>query len=205
MKRRLVAFTLAMLSILALSVVFKDFVRDAIVVPIAYIVWTGGLLIESLPQIMVWIVLLLVGVALAVAGALARPHSVARVAEVEASRRGQVETLSHRIGLSRRGYYFRWHLAQRLNDLAIDAIAHRQKLERGEARKQLLVGALDIPPDIRGYLLADLAIGSAPGRLSVWHRFRRGASTDSPLDLAPERVVEFIETQMEAPLDELDR
>jgi len=204
MTRRFVRWAIAVAAIVALAVIFRDFVRQAIVNPLAQLVWTAGLFLDSLPQALIWIVLLLIVTILAVGSALARPPGRWKRVAPEATRRGQVEALARRIELARRSYYFRWHLAQRLHDLAIEAVAARQRLSHDEARQQLHDGALDVPRAVRDYLRADMAMGATPHRFSVRRLLRRSIST-SPLDLAPEQIIQFIEAQMEVPLDANDR
>ena len=44
------AFVLIVLAFSLVTLIFWDFVRDAIVVPIDYLIWVGGLVIRSIPQ-----------------------------------------------------------------------------------------------------------------------------------------------------------
>lgn len=204
MTQRLIRPVIAGAAILVLALVFRDFVRQAIVNPLAQLMWMAGVFLDSLPQALIWIVLLLIVTLLAVGSLLARPPGRWRRAAPETFRRGQVEALARRIELARRSYYFRWHLAQRLHDLAIEAIAARRRLSYEEIRQQLHDGALDVPPDVGDYLRADMAMGSTPHRFDLRRLVRRPIST-SPLDLPPEQIIQFIEAQMEVPLAANDR
>lgn len=195
-KGRVVAIVLFAVLVATLAYIFRNFIREAIVMPVAYLLWSARLLFESLPQIVVWIALLLVAFVLAIGSLIPRIKPRPRTPGDEAGVRGQVETLARRIDLAKRGYYFRWHLAQRLSELAIDVLAQRQRASREQIRQQLLAGALDIPDGIRAYLNADLTIGSAAIAASSLRQRLRLRLPSSPLDLDPESVVSFLEIQM---------
>ena len=204
MKNRLILLALALLLVGVLSLVFRDFVREAIVTPIAYAAWVAGILIESLPQMILWIALLAVVLWMAVGSLIARPKPIRAFSDAKADRRGQIEVLARRIDLATRGYYFRWHLARRLRDLAVDTLAYRQRMTPEQVNQHLEAGTLDIPPAIRAYFQAEPTLGSASRLPYLRHRFQPHPAT-SPLDLDPEEVVRFLEAQAEVHHDLRDR
>ena len=198
MKNRLALAALAALAIGLLSLTLRDFVREAIVLPIAYTAWVVGVLVESLPQIIPWLIFLAVGLIIALSSLIDRPKRDRAADGVTADRRGPVEALARRIDLATHGYYFRWHLARRLRELAVDAIAYRRRLTSEQVKQRLAAGTLDLPPAIRVYLEAELAFGSVSRLADLKRRLRPGASAfASPLDLDPAEVIRFLEDQVE--------
>ena len=192
MKNRLIPLALALLLVGLLSLVFRDFVREAIVTPVAYAVWIVGLLIESLPQAILWTFFLAIVLFMAIGSLITRPKPAGKAGSVGADRRGQVEVLARRIDLAAGGYYFRWHLARRLRDLAVDAIAYRQRLTHEQVQQQLEAGTLDMPPAIRAYFQAELTLGPVSRMSDLRHRLRPRTPA-APLDLDPEEVVRYLE------------
>ncbi len=202
MKNRPVLLALAALSIGVLALAFRDVVREAIVIPIAYAAWVVGLLIDSLPQIIPWLIVLAIGLVIALASLIARPKPARAAGRVTPHLRGPVEALARRIDLAAHGYYFRWHLARRLRDLAVDTIAYRRRLAPEQVEQQLAAGRLNLPPAIRVYFEAELAFGPVSRFADLARRFRPGAPAfASPLDLDPAEVVRFLEAQVEVHRD----
>ena len=183
---------------LSLAVLFKDLVRETLVEPLAYLVWLVRLELESLPQPILWIALMVVGLLLAGRSLIASSAPARRTLPGARGYAGQVETIARWLSLTTHGEYYKWRLAQRLGEITLDALAQRDQISVEQARQQLDAGQLDVPPDIRAYL----QVGLQPdyfGRLARprW-RFQSGVRS-SPLDLAPETVVRYLETILERP------
>jgi len=204
MTKRLLLAGLTLIVVIALAVLFKDTVRRILVEPVMYLAWLLRLGFESLPQVFLWIALALIGLLVAGTSLIGIVQRPPRAASIERNFADPVETLARWIDHAARGYYFKWRLAQHLSALGLEALAQRRHISVEEARRQLEAGQLDVPPDIRAYLLAGLA--------SDWYSVRpgprprlRAAARSSPLDLAPEAIVQFLETQLEAERDHRDR
>lgn len=188
----LIAATLLLTVILALSL--PDLTREAIVVPIWYVIWIGQLLFHAIPQAILWALLFTIALVVAVRSLLKRPQFEEKP-EIEPISTGQVHALLRWIQ-SQEGDYFKHRLAQHLGGLTLETLAHQRRLTLREMRP--LMGSLDAPPEIRAYLQAGLTPmlprpGGLLSRLLHGLGLRR---TTSPLDLHPETVVQFVERQL---------
>jgi hypothetical protein len=189
----LIAATLLLTVILALAL--PDLTREAVVVPIWYVIWIGQLLFHAIPQALLWALLFTIALVVAVRSLLKRPQFEEKP-EVEPIYTGQVYVLLRWIQHQKERDYFKQRLAQHLGRLTLETLAHQRRLTLGEIRP--LMGSLDAPPEVRAYLEAGLTpTPSRPGsRLSrLLHRLGWRRAT-SPLDLDPEIVVQFVERQL---------
>lgn len=195
-----VMLSIATLSFLAV-VVFRDFVRESIVVPIAYTIWITRLQLEAMPQIIPWVVLVVIVLAIA-RRSLSSPHTQKRESRnrIEIQRRGRVKVWANRLSRTNRGEYFKWSLAQQLAQLTLDTMAHNERVPSVEIRQRLLADRLDLPPDIELYLKVALTQPSA-GRLSEFRHRLFGGTRVSVLDLDPELIIQFMEAQMGEEID----
>jgi hypothetical protein len=97
------------------------------------------------------------------------------------------------------GYYFKWRLAQHLLGLTLEALAHGERTSPNMVRERLKSGGLDAPSEIEDYLLA----GMTPilsTRSNLITRLKDAIIPThqiTPLDLDPERVIQFLEDQLE--------
>jgi len=189
----LIAATLLLTAILALAL--PDLTREAIVVPIWYVIWMGQLLFRAIPQALLWALLFTIALVVAVRSLRKRPQFEEKP-EIEPIYTGQVHVLLRWIQHREKRGYCKHRLAQHLGRLTLETLAHQRQLTSGEIKWHL--GSLDAPPEVRAYLQAGLTpTPSRPGgRLSRlldrlgWRR------ATSPLDLDPEIVVQFVERQL---------
>jgi len=185
----------------------RGFVRQVIAVPLLYFYWITRLYLQSVPQVFLWVIVLVIAFLLAAKslGATRRPIRIAPVAREAPI--GPVEAEMGWIRLAARSGYGKWRLAQRLAELAADVLAHRRGITPGQVRKQLRVGELDAPPEIRAYMKAGLGpIPSIPlgCLLGPWARPQPRADFHAT-DLDPERAVEFLEDRLEVQRDHGDQ
>jgi hypothetical protein len=179
-------------SILIMSVFLAFVLRDVayrlIVVPLAYIVWLAGVCYSTMPQLLIWallILFLLVGVTWKLIPEVATsPRRQIQLPTVE----GQVESLALCLVRGRRSNYFKWQVANRLARLA-------RRLSEGLIRPE----DLHTPAEsLQHYFAAGLnqSFVDFPPPPS---RFRR--RTPTPLDLDLNHVVEYLESGMELSRD----
>jgi hypothetical protein len=189
----LIAATLLLTVTLALAL--PDLTREAIVVPIWYVIWIGQLLFHAIPQAILWALLFTIALVVAVRSLLKRPQFEEKP-EIEPISTGQVHVLLRWIQSQEERDYFKHCLAQHLGRLTLETLAYRKRLTLREIRP--LMGSLDAPPEIRAYLQAGLTLmPPRPGNLfsRLLHRLGWRRVT-SPLDLHPEIVVQFVERQL---------
>jgi hypothetical protein len=198
-RKRLLLLGLILLLAAPLVLVLRGFVREAVVVPLLYVLWIGRLLFRSIPQSLLWALLLAVALLLATRSLVERKKRLRETRGAEAERTGRVGLWARRIRLTARGDYSRWGLAQHLGKLALEVLAHQERLSARQTRRYLETGELDVPPEIRAYLHARFR-PTPPRPIGIFSRLmqrRRLGVQVSPLDVDPEAVVRFLEGQLE--------
>ncbi len=95
--------------------------------------------------------------------------------------------------------FYSWQVARGLARLAGEVLAHQLGIPPGEAERRIEDGDVDLPEEVRRYFVASLR--SRPTRSGHWWTRLVGPSPPHPLDLDPERAVDYIESQMEVPCD----
>jgi hypothetical protein len=167
-----------------LAFFLRDVVYSLIMVPLAYLFWVVGLIYSLIPQILVWI-LLLIGLAVLVLYNFAPEGRVGRRRQQKPRRaRGQVETLAVWFARTNKGNYFKWQIANRLGLIA-----------RGLRGTSAWQGRyLSSSAEVEKYLDAGLTTSfvdyPAPKK-----RYQQSAPT--VLDLEPKDAVSYLESQME--------
>jgi hypothetical protein len=107
--------------------------------------------------------------------------------------------LAHVIEEAAEGYYFRWSLAQQLSSLVTDTVEGR-RLGPGALRREWYTREkAGVPAPIRAYVKEAIWGSSVqPGGIaSLWRRAVLRQRLDSPLDIDPDTVVQFVEEQLE--------
>ena len=184
MKKSWLPFGLVFALSSLLALLFQGFLRQVIVVPLLYAYWFVRLCLESLPQSLLWA--LFIGVAVVIAG---KSLSVKKAKSRQERRgftiehQGKIEAWMERVRLARRGNYFKVRLARRLAEFSLETLAYRERLAPQEIQAQLESGTLEAPQEIQAYLKAGLSMFTQ----------RLRAPQASPLQLNPERVVQFLE------------
>jgi len=145
MRRRIVPLLVVLGSGWFGALIFGGVLREALIVPLLYAYWYGQLLIEALPQWLIWGAFVAFAVLLTM-GAWARlldDEAEGRTRSSDAEM-GEVAALAERFHLSIRGGYFHRRIRQRLRDLVGDVVAERDrrspdrvKAELGERRDGL--------------------------------------------------------------------
>ena len=199
MRKRLLLIGLLLFLAVPLALVLRSFARDVIVIPILYILWLGDLLFQHIPQTLVWALLLVTILVISARSLVKSPRSRGEVREVERDRPGQVSTWARWIHMMARRGFYKWFLAQHLARLYLATLAYHERLSREQIRQHLEAGNLGMPPEIQAYLQAGLSpLPPMPvGFFSRLMRRVRPSVHASPLDLELERVVQFLESQLD--------
>jgi hypothetical protein len=203
MRQRLLLVGIVLLLALPLVLLLRDFAREVLLVELMRIFWGARILFESLPQLPLWVLVLLAvlviaasslrGARLPMGGAVGRPVPPG----------GRVRTLARWIERASEGEYFRWKLARYLGDLTWQVMAHRERTTPQDLKQRLNAGGLDLPPAVETYLQAARVPSFGPGAGSLvrlWQRLRRGRSSFPP-DPTLESVIQFLEDQLEVQHD----
>jgi hypothetical protein len=198
MRNRFLPLGLILLLAILLTLVSHNYMREAIVSPLLYLFWIGRLIFESIPQIVIWALFLFIALLVA-AKSLVKKRSHSE--QSQPPQTPEPERIEGWLKLLRRANqddYYKWQLAQRLQKLTLEALAHNERLEPKQMRQDLAAGRLDIPPEIQAYLGAGMTSFShflgAKSRIQL----RRQSS---PLDLKPEQVIKFLEDKVDYHID----
>jgi hypothetical protein len=193
MTRKLLLFIVFFLIFLAISLVFlQDLIWEFIAVPLAYLIWIGKLFFKSLDQKALWISFLIISLITSVLSLNISSKRTLETIFVRGARVKGVLLWKERLEDTKRGEYLRWRLAQHLSTMVLEGVAYRHGLTFDQAKKKLRDGALEIPETIRTYLEASQKMPVITGRLK-----RLLTPTESPLDIDPEMIVEYLETDLE--------
>jgi hypothetical protein len=160
-----------------------------IILPLAYYFWQLLQVYRAVPQQLFWAALVVVSLILLLPALL--NFSLGRMEqEKQPDRRGQVESLAQGLEHRGRGIYFKWQLANMLGELAQRILAQQERLLPG---RKLQGRDWQPPPEVANYL--DAGLNSTFADYPVPGRFGRRPAT--PLDIDPESVVSYLETQWE--------
>ena len=195
----LVVVILVLLLSIPLGFLLRDFVREVLAPEIMRLYWSARLLLESLPQLPIWIAFLL----FALLGAIGTLFSTESPLQAEGRPRlrrgGRVAILSGWIRRASEAEYFRWRLAQHLAVTTWEVMAYREHLDAQEIKERLRTGRLDVPPAVLDYLRERRPprLPASEGWLSRLARRLRRDGGGPARDPGLESVVQFLEEQME--------
>jgi hypothetical protein len=201
----IIALLLAGLALAAiLGLLLQGVTRDSFVMPLLYAAWVADLVFRSVPGWLWWAWFLVIALVFATRSLRTRVAADA----VERGDRRRTEGIIYawiaRIQSGDQGDYFRWRLARDLAELALQFLAFRERGDLGQRDRSQYVELLNAPPEIQAYLRTGL---TAPpwqpqdvrARLA---RLWRPARRDSPLEIEPAVIAQFLEGQLEKEHDD---
>lgn len=201
-RRRLVLSIVLLLLLTGIGMAFflRETVRQLVVLPLLYVLWVVRLFLRSIHQVVYWLVLLVVVLALAIRSLIGRWGGAREAPLLSVVYRGRVGMWARWVDLAQQRYYYRgyfkWRLARQLGELTQNVLAYRDRIDPREVRQALDAGKLDLPPELQAYLGAGLWTRSFSAFRQWRQRFSRRREP-SPLDVDPMCVVEYLEEQME--------
>jgi hypothetical protein len=194
-RRRLLPLALILIVAGLLTLVLQEYTRQ-LIMPFLFIVWIGRLLFATIPQAIIWGVFIAIALLIAARTLFKRRPSPPAALRSHPPPEGRIENWARLIERSKQEAYYRWQLAQPLQALMVDVLAHRQRSTPRQIKELLAANALDLPPEIEAYLQASKT--SFSHLLTDRSPFRPGSgSTPTPLDLAPEKIIQFLEDQLD--------
>ncbi|MBN1992236.1 MAG: hypothetical protein JW953_06000 [Anaerolineae bacterium] len=194
MKNRWLTLLAILLLAGLLTLVMRDLMRENLVAPLLYLAWVAGLIWASIPQAAIWALFLLTTLVIALRS-LIKKGPILRHRNPPATKpEERIESWLKLIRRTRQEDYFKWQLAQRLHKLTLETLAHDERTTLQEMRQRLSQNQLDAPPEVLAYLEAGMT--SFSHFLEAQPRWRLKKQT-SPLDLDPERVIQFLEDKVD--------
>ena len=171
----------------------RETVYQALVIPVAYIMWNLNLVYQSFSQGVWWWVIAFIVFFMIFFSLMPQPQLRPRSGPKSKPPQGQVEGLSIWLHRAKSGIYYKWLIANRLGKLAYQILLHR---ESGRPRSVFapLVGT-DWEPtkELQTYLETGLHGSFADFPNSG--RFSRHQPT--PLDINVAEAVDFLEAKVE--------
>jgi hypothetical protein len=197
-KPLLLLLALLLLLTIPLALTFQHTVREAIVIPLLYLLWLGRLIYLSIPQPLLWAAFLALALFIIVKSLGERPGPLARPRKMEARYGGRVTAWAGRLYLATQGDYFKWRLARDLGQLGLELMAYRERLSPGQRDVYREIEKLAAPPEVQAFFRAGLSLPSSRplGLFSRLTRWLRRDTIASSLDLDPESIVQWLEDQM---------
>lgn len=189
MKNRLLPLLICLLLTSVFVFAIKDFVREVIIKPLLYAAWFIGLVLDSLPEMLLWAAFILLALFIASKSLTKGKKTVAKEALAVASKHGSVVRWFRLLEWSEKQDYSRWRLAAELRKLSAKILLPDKEPSPYDPALRA-----KLPPEIMAYF--DARPVSRGSRLRL--PFRRQAKNEtSALNLAPEVVVQFLEKQLD--------
>ncbi len=205
--RRVQMLGLAVSAALVIALFLRDAVEQLILRPVAYLFWWLGRVYRFIPQPALWFAVVLAMLYLtleSVAGKFEWPRLKKKPLRPHL---GPVGEFASQIERKSGGVYFKWQVAHKLGEIAVDL----QSLHQPVRRRKLDFVAGSAPISVYHYLEAginqsfsdyplrqgDYILGDLhlPAWLPFPERFRSLPPTPFDIDLEP--VIGYLETQME--------
>lgn len=184
MKKYLPVFAVAIsLLTIVLVIWFDDFVDQAIVQPIAYLIFVSQLVFGSFHQGVVWISFILIALLIAMMILIPELAPSSRSKEEEWDYPDRIHIWERHIQAMNQGDYIRISLEDHLADLILDALSYRDGTRVDEVLNQFRAGDLDVPPEVHHLIVA----GFQPSLLDERKKY----------SYHPEEIVRFLESRID--------
>ena len=191
-RRRLILLGVVFLVAAGMAFYLQDFVRAVLFEPLSYLAWGLNIVYQSVAQLVYWI-LLVTGFTLMAFGSLYGKGPGRESVEGEkSSSHGPLENVSRQISRAGEGMYYKWLIANRLGKLARSILTLRGG-QTARSHDALDGRDWDPPDEVAAYLVSGLTRTFADYPRPRW--FARPQET--PFDVDLDRVVAFLESQME--------
>jgi len=192
-RRLMMAFIVA--AAIIFSFLLRDAIREMVILPLAYLWWLIKLYYRAVPQLILWIFLVLV-VFVSIFRLVPLKIFLWRTRKTEHRPTvGPIENLSHWLNKSPHGIYYKWLIANRLGKLARELLDQRE----GRIRKNFtrLSGKNWNPSDeVDSYLETGLN-----GSFADFPQHQGWKKKPTRLDLSPQQVIDYLEQEMETTYD----
>jgi hypothetical protein len=178
---------LTLLFALVLFLLVKDFLKTVIIEPLLFVFWFLTLLLESIPQGVIWVIFILIMMIIAISGLRKNEEKKWEASNHYNPKMGKVEKWARILDHAQKDKFTKWRLANELKRLTKKIVNpemdHQKSMRRGVAV---------LPSEISDFFEAQ-----QPIRTSIWDWLNRNDSTDpnSALDLDPEIVIQYLEEQ----------
>lgn len=186
-------FFIFLVSVLCLVTAYalREPIYVFVIVPLAYIWWLITLYYHVLPQVAIWIVLIYVIFYTGIRGLLMELPAGRAVFLKRQKAKGPVESLASLVNKTGRGVYYKWLVANRLGRVARELLDQREGRQAKNKVTRLSGRDWDPPQDVSAYLESGVNGSFADYPRRRWH------TPHTPLDINPQQVIEYLESEME--------
>ena len=177
-RKALIGLTVGFILVtLVLVVVVDDFVQNAILVPIAYYLWLGNIIVKALPEsCFLWLLIILNLIIIAPSLRRGR-RNIWRPKGESSTVDGEVTIWEQRLQLLVNGAYTENRFAYHLGHLVLQILAYEERLPIRAVIYNIEKGAFNMPDHVRSYVLNGIGMGKMQKGLSfidrIKLRFRR--------------------------------
>jgi hypothetical protein len=194
MNRRQLLLAGVLIFALILAFLLRDIVGQLVVVPIVYIWWLLHLYYSTLPQFILWAILLVFVIFSAISSLIPEIRYRTYFKPAPKPAMGQIEILMEWLNKSQQGgIYYKWLIANRLGKNAREILAQRDGLTVNKKFGRLDGRGWNPPQKIRDYLESGLngSFADFPRPRWPWQ-----TPAPTPLDIHPRQVIEYLEYEM---------
>ncbi len=184
--KRFVPLIISFLLALFLFLLVKDFIRTVILEPLLYVFWFIGVILESIPQGVIWVGFILVMLIITLASFKKGEPQKSQSDQLFYSKSGRVEKLARILNRAQSDRFTKWRLANELKRLTRKLLTPPD-----EQKKSINYQALELPREITAFFEAQ-----QPKKLSIWEWFGNREYDETALDLDPEIVIQYLEKRM---------
>lgn len=194
-KHREIVLVLLAGGVLALAFPLQGVVHKMIVAPAMRLGWLLGILYRSIQQFWLWGGLMVVIFLITLLSFTNIPPPRWRFIRREKPEPGPIEALAEKIQKKDQGIYFKWRLANRIGFMVRDWLAYRGEHQKKWQANKLESRGWEPGEAIQEYLIVGLK-GSFADYPTSRIPFRKPPPT--PLDIDPNKALDYLESQMEA-------
>lgn len=199
--RRWVVLVLALAAILSAGLIFRDFLMQNVIMPIALLLWAILRVFMSIDQEVYWVILIFAAFVLGL-GLLpvrgSRAVGPSQSAEPTARRFNYWHAIIRQAAKSREA---REALESNLRELAVNVIAMEEQKHPNAVREDILQRRLDLTEDIRAFLLRGANGRRQTSKKGLQGRLtglvKRSNSQVGAERLSPEKLLEYLERYAE--------
>jgi len=196
MNRRWLVVGGVIISAALLAFPLRGVVHQLVVVPLAFLLWALGLLYLTLPQVFLWVGVVIIVLLIMRKSLLPDVKFARKIIPIVKREHGNVEGLAAALQKSNKGIYFKWLVANRLGRLAYQFLLQREHGKPRSVFAPLTTEGWDSEPAVQQYLEKGLHGSFAEFPNSNWNYFSPPEKT--PLDHDVTEVVEFLESKIES-------
>jgi len=180
-KLKRILFMAGFIAALGLPLMFlmENFIRDAVVTPVAYMAWVFGVVLDALPQSYLLAVIIAVAIYAAARSLSREPPPLKKQRLTSAPPEGTAAAWYRKLELTTKGAYSQQRIRQHIGQLILQVIAHEQRLRIREVAHRIETGEIEIPADLNVYIEAATQRGLPRARslLSRLKSFITGTSS----------------------------